>query len=179
METKVCKKCGEEKGIDSYYSKGNGDTRTLAECKKCTNERAKKYREENKVKLSLSRKSNYYKVAEQNKKRCKEWYENNKERAIELSKKFAQKNAEKVKEYKIKSAKKNRVRKLERAREYNKNNPDKRRIKKRNDVAMLKNYYVKDILVRSKFPKEHITTELIEVKTLIIKTQRLCRTSKN
>lgn len=179
METKVCKKCREEKGIDLYYTKGNGDTRPLSECKKCTNERCKKYRLENKTKLSISRKSNYHKVAEQNKERCREWYKNNKERAIELSKKFAQKNPEKVRGYKIKSAQKNRVRKLEQAREYNKNNPDKRRMRKRNSVAMLKSHYVKEILVKSKFPKEHITPELIEVKALIIKTQRLCKTSKN
>lgn len=94
-------------------------------------------------------------------------------------------NKEKVIASQRKSRLKNIEHHRERGREYYKNNKDKRLQyglpRQKLQIEQLSDWYIKRKLIRSGFTKEHINEnkELIEVKRLIIKTKRLCKTSQN
>jgi uncharacterized Zn finger protein (UPF0148 family) len=93
----------------------------------------------------------------------KKYSEINRERLRENHKKFISKNPEANKIYK----KKYRVIQSDAERDY---------LKK--SIETLKDFYIKRALKAKGFEKEQITTELIEVQRIIIKTKRLCKTSK-
>jgi hypothetical protein len=59
---------------------------------------------------------------------------------------------------------------------WRKNNPEKVREEKRMITKMLKDSYIKRLLIQNGFPKNEITKELIELERIIIKTKRLCKT---
>ena len=83
------------------------------------------------------------------KERQKEYYKENAEQIKEYQKEYAKKNAERIKEHK---------------KEYRKN---------------LSDGYIKQEFKHQGYPPNQITPELIEVKRLIIKTKRLCKTSQS
>ncbi len=95
MKTKVCSKCKLEKNICEFGNYKSSKDGLLYCCKKCNNDRSKKYREENYEKvLSVQRKwrkehpewvknrnkKNYIANKEQNKERVSEWHKNNPEK---------------------------------------------------------------------------------------------------
>ena len=70
METKKCKKCGEEKPATTeyfYYWERN------ANCKTCRLERMKKYREENRDKINKRAREDNRKNRDHGRKRYKAW----------------------------------------------------------------------------------------------------------
>lgn len=99
METKVCSKCKEEKKICEFGNSKSSKDGLLYCCKKCNNERGKKYVQEN-----------YQKTLEQHRKwtaknpewvynRHKKWREENPDKVKELKKNWLDKNPEKRKQY--------------------------------------------------------------------------------
>lgn len=99
METKVCSKCKEEKNVCDFGNSKSSKDGLLYCCKKCNNERGKKYVKEN-----------YKKTLEQHRKwtaknpewvynRHKKWRTENPDKVKELRKNWIEKNPEKRKEY--------------------------------------------------------------------------------
>jgi len=57
-------------------------------------------------------------------------------------------------------------------------NPEKAKERSIKAIKVLGNSYLNKCLTQKGFTKEQITPELIEVQRIIIKTKRLCKTSK-
>lgn len=108
METRVCKKCGIEKGVDCFYPDNRNPGHFRPKCKDCMSEESSerrerldseerrvkerekslKYRAENPEKVSEYRKSYYDEHAEEAKQYSKEYRENN----LEASRAWARDN---------------------------------------------------------------------------------------
>ena len=84
---KTCTKCGEEKAVSEYHKRKGGRCGVSAVCNKCEAARDKKYREENKEKVSL---------------RHKKYREENPEKIAETAKNWQRKNKEKMASYRAK-----------------------------------------------------------------------------
>ena len=150
---KICTKCKELKPFESFSKKPTAKSGLRSKCKVCSNKENKLYKLQNPEKI------------------------------IEYGKLYQLKNKEKVKVWlntyrlknlqKVQAAKKRCILK----------NPEKYKIIQKKSrikvIAELKDCYIKDKLVRQGFPPNSITSELIEVKRLIIKTQRLCKISQS
>lgn len=150
METKRCTKCGVEKH-ESEFAKN----KTLKDglsyyCKKCLSEYSKKYRVENYE--NVKEKEKKYRVENRDKVKSavRKWQEKNKEKTIETIVKWQKENKEKTKEYHIKWSNKNQ------------------------NMA----YYSQKQRLKKQIG-ETPPPELVEVKLLINKTKRLCKTLKN
>jgi hypothetical protein len=87
MQTKVCNKCGEEKGIEEFRAQG-------CICKICRSEYNKEWRENNKEHI----KEHHKEWRENNKEHIKQYYENNKEHKKEYIKEWCENNKEHCKE---------------------------------------------------------------------------------
>ena len=104
-QTKVCMKCGEEKGVDEFYKEKDG--RLYSPCKKCKGE----YRQKNKEKTSEYgceyRKRNKKKASEYG----REYKKRNIEKIKEQDKEYYYKNREKclLRTYKYTDKKKGRI----------------------------------------------------------------------
>ena len=94
----------------------------------------------------------------------KEYHKKN----AELIKEYHKKNAEQIKEYQKEWRKNNAEHIKEQKKEYNKEYSKN-----------LSDGYIKRELKNKGYPPNQITPELIEVKRLIIKTKRLCKTSQS
>jgi hypothetical protein len=84
METKICSKCKEEKNICDFGNDRTRKNNLSYLCKKCLILKSKKYKENNKDKVTRS---------------SKEYRKNNKERMKIARKEYIKKNKEKIKEY--------------------------------------------------------------------------------
>lgn len=103
METRVCKKCGIEKGVDCFYQDGRNPALYRPRCKDCMSEDARerrsrldseerraeaclksqKFREENPEKVQASRKAYYEEHKEEEKQYQRDHYEENRPRGRE------------------------------------------------------------------------------------------------
>jgi len=83
-----------------------------SQCKKCCKELQKKYVENNREKVLLSKKAYYEKNKESVNLASKQWYENNIDKAIKARKKWNLNNLQKVRNYGIKSKNKRRAKKI-------------------------------------------------------------------
>jgi len=164
MENKKCRICGEVKILDEYYFRKDSGTYTT-ECKKCSNERKKRYSEDNKDKL----KKYHKKYREENKEKIKEqgkkYRENNKEKIVEYQKEYIEddKNRLKHKESVDKYYENNKEKILKQSKEYREENKDlitERNIKYRKNnkkkIALSqKEYYQKNKRKVDKRVKEY------------------------
>ena len=85
MKTKVCTKCRESKAVSEYHKDGRCGLEAV--CNKCKAARDKKYREENKEKVSL---------------RHKKYREENPEKIAETAKKWQEDHPERMASYRAK-----------------------------------------------------------------------------
>tara|TARA_R110000868_G_scaffold4895_11_gene30503 strand:+ start:2001 stop:2798 length:798 start_codon:yes stop_codon:yes gene_type:complete len=158
METKICKKCKEEKEICEFNIRKNRKSGYLSWCISCDKIYKKEYYENNVDKIKKNRKNRYT----NNIDKVKEYNENNKERIIVERQKYYKKNKEffikKSTEYynnnteKIKEKRKeyynNNTEKIkEKRKEYYNNNTEKIKEKRKeyceNNVEGIRNYYNK------------------------------------
>lgn len=111
MDTKICTKCGESKGLSAFYNKKKGDdTKKRPDCKSCFNSRpvnkervaaySKRYQRDNKDKLRA-----YAKEYRENNKDLladyqREYYKENKENIALKTKIYREENKDKIKEMK-------------------------------------------------------------------------------
>ena len=127
-------------------------------------EKSKEYRLKNKEKISERKKEYRLKNKEKISEKDKEYRLKNKEKISEKAKEYRLKNKEKIskrmKEYVAKN--------IELYRRYN-----------RKKTECVSDYYVKRILLQTGFIEEQISPELIELKRITLKTERLCRRLKN
>jgi hypothetical protein len=110
--TKQCSKCGEVKPLNSFNKDKRKKNGLRASCKICQESRNKKYRQNNRSKLSQYN---------------KEYYQNNHGRLLQHSKKYYQNNRDKVLQRTQEYYQDNRDEILQRKQEYCQNNPGKRR----------------------------------------------------
>jgi hypothetical protein len=119
METKVCSKCKEEKNVCEFGKAKKSKDGLLHCCKKCNNERSKKYVKENYEKTLESQRNWRKKNPEWVKNINAKNYTNNKEYNNFRVKKWYESNPEKRKEYR----EKHKPRKLERRKERRSDDP--------------------------------------------------------
>jgi hypothetical protein len=119
METKVCSICKNDKGVCEFGKSKSSKDGLLYCCKKCNNERSKKYVKENPIKVSEQQKKWRDKNPEWVYNRHKKYRENNIEKVKERKKKWLDKNPEKRKEYR----KNYKVRKQEQRKERRDSDP--------------------------------------------------------
>ena len=99
METKVCKKCKEEKKVCEFVKSKNSKDGFYHICKICNNERSKKYRKENYEKTLESVRNWTKKNPKWVYERQKRYRNNNPEKIRQMHKDFLKKNPEKIKQY--------------------------------------------------------------------------------
>lgn len=95
----------------------------------------------------------------------------------EYHKKYCQTHRSEMCQYVKKNGQKNNYK---HQKEYHKNNPNNRIEMIKNGVDSLNDRYVKSTLKHSGFSREMLESnpEIVEVKRLLIKTRRLCKTSQ-
>lgn len=106
MDAKVCKTCGEEKGIGQYYKKLNGHQ---AHCKECRNKEKRRIYQTEKDKV-LKRNAEYYKA--------------NSKAVMERKKEYRQENLERIQEREKRWRRENRERLTERNRQWRASNTE-------------------------------------------------------
>lgn len=150
---KTCKKCEETKSVNLFRKNRNYFENS---CIKCIYIWEKIKRKENKEVIAEKAKARYYLAKETN-------IELFKHKKHLSDKKYREDNREIVslrkKKYKI-------------------DNPEIIRKQSKKDTENLRPYYVRAKLMAKGIPKNEITTELIDLQTIIIKTKRLCKTSQ-
>lgn len=99
MKTKVCSKCNIEKSVEEFGKSKSSKDGLLYCCKKCNNERGKKYRKENPEKILEQQRKWRSENPEWVIKRHRRYRNKNRKKVNEFRKKWLEKNPEKIKEY--------------------------------------------------------------------------------
>ena len=135
---RVCKKCGEEKGLEEFpISKSCREGREWR-CKECVKKYNKAYRKNNSEINKANCKAYYKNNSEKLKAYHKKYYDNNPEKIKAISKKYYYKNLEKIRAYQRAYNRAYQRENADRIKAYRKNNPEK--IK-----AIYKKYYEKNL----------------------------------
>lgn len=144
--TKTCTKCKKEMDLDCFYNSKTNKDGKDGTCKKCKQETATKWNKKNQARRRVICLKSQNKNIEKHRLSGRMYYNNNKLK------------------YK----------------EWVKNNSDKKRQiankYSRKNISSLQNPYIVSKLLARGFKRDQITSELIEVQRLLIKTIRLCRT---
>jgi len=200
---KTCTKCGVEKPIEEFVKNKNCKIGYEGICKKCSSQYKKKYAGENieKIKTYQKKRREIIKskkplkekktIEEKRKMRCevaKRYRERNLEKCKQRCNDYKSKNKESLEEYRKKYVKSEHginvlkeYHKTEKYKQYK-----KERKKSESNQKYLKSDKRKDVANRYR-TKKYITKqigetpppELVEVKLLINKTKRLCKTLKS
>lgn len=161
---KRCTKCGEIKDVGEFYKAKRTKDGLRPECKECSREVYKEYRENNPEKVRERSKKYRENNPEKEKKRLREWYKNNTEKVKESTKTWQKNNPEKVKE----SYKK-----------WQKNNPEKVKEREAKKRLNLTDSCVANILHIPVATLRQLPPELIELKRNIIKLKRARNEKRN
>lgn len=176
METKVCTKCKEEKGVGEFRSDKRNKNGLQSACAVCQDVASKESRLKSSEKLKEYKRSYYLKNKEkldrQSRKwatdnpekvklRVYKWRDNNKNRYKEITKNWQTKNWESV---------------YEKQKEYKRNNSQKTSEQVRSRIQRLSDGYVSGKLKDLSLP---ITPETIELKRTQIKIKRIIKTLEN
>jgi hypothetical protein len=185
MKTKVCSCCGLEKQLTDFYKRTKSKNGYMSRCKVCDRLKTNKYRKINFKVISEKKKIYNASYRKQNKKILKiskaiyreRIKTNNEKNILEIKKcvtsycctcgKF-----KKVSFFVIDKYKKNG---------YKSQCKECESLKTKENIKNLNKNYIRQKLIRTGFTKEEISKneDLVEIKRLIIKTLRLCKTSKN
>jgi hypothetical protein len=98
METKICKKCGDEKLICEFGVLNRNNDGLNTSCKVCYNKKQQKWRKDNINYVITKRKKLYYDNQDKNKEYSKQYYYENKIHYNKVSSKWNKQNFEKRKE---------------------------------------------------------------------------------
>lgn len=167
MKTKTCTKCGEEKPLtEFYYCKKRAYLDT--QCKRCFNERAKKYRKQNKEQISLMR---------------KKYRESHKDLIKEQKRIYERNNKEKVYLRKTKYRKNNIERCRANSKRYRSKHKEKCRVRSKNRALFarqnLRDPYIRQILrLKYGLSTEDINPEMIQIEREFVAVNRLLRQKK-
>ena len=136
--SKECNICHKVKPVSEFSKNKSKIDGLQLKCKECTKQYDKKYKEENKDKLSEHSKQYYEdnkerineyqkQYRENNKEKSKQYYEDNKEKRKQYQKQYAKDNAEHIKEYKKEYSIKNKDKIRKYKREHYEKNIDKKK----------------------------------------------------
>jgi hypothetical protein len=154
METKVCKKCGEEKNISEFYLDKTTKDGKRSSCKVCMSLYDKNWKKNNPDKmLNLSRKY-YSENKELVNSKSRKWREKNKDSEIIRNREWKKVNEEKVKE----SQKIWREKNKEKMKEYRKNYE---KLKLKTDILYKIKKILRNTTLRYIKNKKFTTTEII------------------
>ena len=179
---KTCKKCNEKKDLNLFGKDKRLNSGIKSNCKKCETEVSVKWNLNNKERKSEKAKIFYNKNKEKIKKKVKEYNIENKEKIYLYQLKYKSENKEKVL-LKVRECTRkyyyNNTEKIKKySSEYRELNRALINIKANKRAENTTDRYVINNLTTKGFTKEQITSELIEVQRIIIKTKRLCKTLK-
>lgn len=136
-ESKICKQCGEEKQLDSFYVNNTYADGYASKCKKCILEYHKQYRKDNVIKLK-NKQQKYYR---ENKERLltahKEYYNRNRKQVLKRNADYREKNRESINQYFRDRYKNNRREILDSRKEYN----EKQKNREKWNAYQLKQYH--------------------------------------
>ena len=182
---KICSKCGIEKDESEYCKHKLGKNGLNPSCRVCKTKQSNEWRTKNIDRDRANQRKIYYANHEKKKERVRKYYNDNKEERVIASKiyrlnnpeksketntksrlKIALNNPEKIKKWASDSYFRNREKRKEAMKKYSIENPDI------NAKSVIKYRLKKEI-------GEIPPPELVEVKLLINKTLRLCKTSKS
>lgn len=116
---------------------------------------------------------------------CKKYYSENKESLLNYSKIYRSENAEKTRiaqeKYRNENRDSLRSKYAESGKKYRLKYPEKAKLKQKKHIENLNDCIINKALKRTGFSENDIkeNPELIEIRKIIIKTKRLCKTSKN
>jgi len=96
--TKTCSKCHKTKLLDEFYNQKTGKDGKRTQCKKCSDEESKKYREEHKEKVKEINKRYQQENQEKIKKNKKKYREDHKEKIKKGKKKWYQKHKDEIRQ---------------------------------------------------------------------------------
>lgn len=163
MELFECKICGKTKPKEEFSKDKNYKYGITKRCKKCDCLKTKKWRKNNPEKNGAIR---------------KRYGENNREKIKEYQREYYVNNAEKRKGYSNKYYRNNSEKCKENNKKYRQNNTEKC---KGYRINLVDHYIIGLLTVNTNINKDVIRQypELIELKRLIIKNQRLCKTLQN
>jgi len=102
-----------------------------------------------------------------------------KEEKAEYMRKWRAENVEKIKAKKAKYRAENPEKVKGHSAKWYSENSEKEKARQVKYTTELKDMYIKAVLRQQGFPNESITPELIELKRITLKTERLCRQLKN
>ena len=166
MENKRCTKCGEVKELSEFYKRKGTKDGFFGHCKACV-----------KIHNAKRQKENPEKAREY----IAKWRKENTEKARANNAKWAKKNPEKVKASNAKWYKENSEKVMVDVAKWKKENPEK--VKASTKRWVKKNpEKVKTRKIRFELKQQIGETpppELVEIKLLIYKTKKLCKTLKN
>ena len=175
--TKVCSRCKVEKGVDEFHKNTIAKDGLFIYCKTCKSESDFKYHEAN----SEKRNEKSAKYREANPGKMKElqakYREANPGKMKELQAKWIKSNPEKMKEANSKWIKSNPEKVKQLSANWRKRNPEKVKEFRERYTNELSDSYIIRILKAAGYPQESINNpKFIELKRILIKTKRLCKT---
>lgn len=176
IETKICSKCCEEKQLAEFPKQNGGKMGYRASCKSC----CKAYREENRERILILQKKNYLENKAKYLEKRRIYKENNKEKIKSQDRvrylKYYDKNKDIIKERKLKWVSENGSYQTS----WRKKNRDKLNGYRKNTIDNLSDTYIVSLLHNQyglKFSDIRANQDMIDLKKIIIKTKRLCKTS--
>lgn len=176
----TCRTCGNEKKVSEFHFWKHRNSYS-SECEDCFRKGRAIYRNNNEI--NIKQKAKQYRETGKSRSNWKKWASKNPNKLKEKSKEQYKKHQEKIK---VKRSKREYPsQSKEYAKSYRKSNRDK--ILESNAkytlrlVSELNPIYCKYLLKSEGFSESVINQnpELIEVKRIILKTKRLCKTSQN
>ena len=170
---KRCSKCGEEKELACFYKSNDRKDSVKNICKKCSSDKAKKYRLDNYEKVRERERRYRLNNPEKVKLAIKKWELANPEKVKERVKR---RNPEKLRANEKRWRLANPEKDKERHKRYKLNNPEKVRIQNARYVKNLENCYV---IASLHLPKgTQVPKELIELKRVTIQIKRQLKANK-
>ena len=184
---KKCTKCGVEYELSEFPKDKKAKDKRKSHCKKCSYQTYLSWKSKNPDKLKVYNKNEYSKRRDSELQKTVEKRKNNVCKICGISLELKQSGAfycdihrhQTKLEYKRESYKRN----IETVEKYNIENKEKIRTYQREKEQQRRDnfsdrYVVKILVEKDGFNRELINNDILETKRLILKTKRLCKTSK-
>ena len=169
METKICRKCKQEKPLCDFSKNIAKKDKLQSICKACDVIKSREYKEKDRKKHTMIQKRSYEKNKEKYLKKGKEYYKKNKDKIINNTKNYYLNNIDKIKLRKKAYLEINRERNKSKSKEYSKKNrkilSEKEKIRRNTDPVFrtIKNVInrINGYLSRNHFKKNSKSFDLI------------------
>ncbi|WP_293685157.1 hypothetical protein [Spirosoma sp. 48-14] len=168
---KTCSKCGAEKSINEFETDNRQKSGKGSNCLECKRERGRAYAASNKERMKEYKR--LYRLNSENREKINKAERERLKKPVSARKRKESRSKYLQTEKGMATIVRNRLNWYE-------NNPQKRIRYYRLGSQSLSDWYIRQLLLNQDYPKELVNNEdFIEVKRLIIKTKRLCKTLVN